>query len=192
LSGTGPGTARAAGGRPAGVQRLISALEGLEPEADPQAAVAVVRPALTTAIQDMSTRALYHGHDKSFTVWSRIGGPTLHASVHHPGHVTAPHDHGPAWAVYGVVFGLTTFSRIPRGPDAVDGVARLGPAIELELPPGATEVVWPGQVHAVANRGDGISWNLVVRSRLLSEISRAVYDLRTGAYRIQSPRQERV
>jgi predicted metal-dependent enzyme (double-stranded beta helix superfamily) len=107
--------------------------------------------------------------------------------VHRPGHVTPPHDHGISWAVYGVVSGPTTFSRLMRGSDRAPGQATLRSRMDIELPPGATEVVWPGQVHAVANRGDGWGWNLVVRSRLLNEISRTTFDEATGAYQIQTP-----
>ena len=170
---------------PDAVRRLTVALLHVVGVSGVDAQVALTRAALSTALVDPTTRELYEGRAKSFLVWSVPGSLALHASVHRPGHVTAPHDHGPAWAVYGVVSGPTTFSRIERGTDTGSGVASLGPRTEQELPPGAIEVVWPGQVHAVANRGDGWGWNLVVRSRLLSEVHRAVFDESTGAYRMQ-------
>lgn len=180
---------------PAGVRRLIEVLRTV---ADiertghvngglTEAQVAMTRPALQSALVDETTRDLYSGREKSFLVWSAPGSVALHASVHRPAHVTRPHDHGPAWAVYGVVSGPTTFSRYERGPDTAPGVASLGSRVDQELPPGETEVVWPGQVHAVANRGDDWGWNLVVRSRLLNQITRAVFDASTGAYRMQGP-----
>lgn len=176
---------------PTPVQGLIETLERVaaHPDDDAQSQVAVVRPALEVVLTDPGTRDLYADRSRSFLVWSAPGSLALHASVHPTAHVTPPHDHGVAWAVYGVVSGSTTFSRLARGADRAPGRARLGPRTDIELPPGATEVVWPGQVHAVANRGDGWGWNLVVRSRVLSEISRSVFDEATGSYTIHHPRE---
>jgi predicted metal-dependent enzyme (double-stranded beta helix superfamily) len=146
--------------------------------------VAVVRPALVAALADAATARLYAGRDRSYLVWSTPGGPTLHASVHRPGHVTAPHDHGPAWAVYGVVAGPTRFHRFTRGVDRGPGLAALTAAADGPLEPGTVEVVWPGEVHGIGNPGPGWSWNLVARARDLREIGRTVFDAATGAYRV--------
>lgn len=174
---------------PAPIRELIETLDRIAASADDDvhARVGAVRPALEAALVDSATRDLYAGRERSFLVWSAPGSLALHASVHRPGHVTPPHDHGISWAVYGVVSGPTTFSRLMRGSDRAPGQATLRSRMDIELPPGATEVVWPGQVHAVANRGDGWGWNLVVRSRLLNEISRTTFDEATGAYQIQTP-----
>jgi hypothetical protein len=89
--------------------------------------------------------------------------------------------------VYGVVRGPTSFTRWTRSADVAPNVAGLGPPERLELAAGAAEVVLPGQVHAVANHTGDLTWNLVVRSRSLAEMSRAVFDADSGAYRVVSP-----
>jgi predicted metal-dependent enzyme (double-stranded beta helix superfamily) len=165
---------------------LVAALDSL-PDGDSATRAARVRTALLTTLADPAVLELYAERSASYLVWSREGGPAVHASVHRPGHVTAPHDHGPAWAVYGVVRGPASCTRWTRAADVAPGVADLGAPEYLELGAGEVSVVLPGQVHTVANRTGDWTWHLVVRARLLSEITRSVFDAETGAYRVVSP-----
>ncbi|HEX3792562.1 MAG TPA: hypothetical protein VHW44_32170 [Pseudonocardiaceae bacterium] len=168
------------------VARLLTELAAL-PAGDPTDQLEPARTAVLAALADPAISQLYQGRTASFLIAGEPGGLAVHASVHRPGHLTPPHDHGPAWAVYGVVVGPTSFTRWDRLADPEPGRAALGPPDQLELTAGSAEVVLPGQVHTVANRTADWTWNLVVRSRLLSEITRSVFDLDTGAYRVLGP-----
>jgi predicted metal-dependent enzyme (double-stranded beta helix superfamily) len=169
------------------VEHLVADLERVAALGDPDEQVTAAITAMRAALQDPTILDLYAGRERSFLVWSLPGSFALHASVHAPGHVTAPHDHGPAWAVYGVAKGPTTFRRFRRGQDVAQGVASLIAEPEVVLERGAVEVVPPGHVHGIANETDAWNWNLVVRSRLLKEVRRNLFDLVSGAYRTSEP-----
>jgi predicted metal-dependent enzyme (double-stranded beta helix superfamily) len=166
--------------------RLVGRL-AVVPPGDPDTQSAAATSAVLAALADPALHELYRDRDRSYLLHHVPGGFAVHASVHQAGHVTPPHDHGPAWAVYGVVTGPTSFIRWNRLADPAPGRFALGPAEHLELAAGTAGVVLPGQVHAVANRTAGYTWNLVVRSRLLSEVARSVFDLASGTHRVVGP-----
>ena len=126
---------------------------------------------------------LFAGRQKSYTAFA---DPQRHfivrCSVHHPGHLTEAHDHGEAWAVYGVVRGMSRYRRFSRQPDAAPNTAALACVRDEELAPGQTDVVPPGEVHLIGNETDEMALNVVVRPRPIEEVWRRRFNLSTGAY----------
>jgi len=106
------------------------------------------------------------------------GSFSIVALVWLPGQVTPVHDHL-AWCVVGVVEGAEweTGYRLEAGPDG----CRLVPAGERVNEAGSVQVLLPpGDIHRVANEGDGLAVSLHVYgvdvTRVGSSIRR-LYDL---------------
>lgn len=126
---------------------------------------------------------LFAGKQKSFTAFRDPRRHFIvHCSVHHPGHRTEAHDHGEAWAVYGVVRGVSRYRRFSRRPDLRPGVAGLDCVRDEDLSPGQTDVVYPGEVHLIGNESDELALNVVVRPRPIEDVWRRRFDVSTGAY----------
>ena len=146
---------------------------------------ASVTAALQTALAEDSLLAVFEGREKSYAVWTDPQRHfLLHASVHGPGHVTAAHDHGECWAVYGVFRGPSRYIRYVRGEDTAPGRASLTVVRDEVMDDGAIDVVGPGEVHRIVNPADHMTYNVVVRPRPLSEVWRRRYDHESGEYRI--------
>lgn len=85
--------------------------------------------------------------------------PDLHfcilAHVYRGGKTSSPHDHGPSWAVYGQVAGITEMTdwRVLEKPEA----GRPGKVEKVQgysLPPGKAHLYNEGDVHSPRRDGD--------------------------------------
>lgn len=166
--------------------RLVEEVAGvLDTGGDLDVVTAGIVAALAGALQRDDLVPLFAGRDRSFEAFvDRRRHFVVHCSVHAPGHVTEAHDHGEAWAVYGVVRGRSRYRRFRRGGDLRAGLATLVEARDEEIVRGQTDVVAPGQVHLVANETTEPAWNVVVRPRPLAQVWRRRFDLSSGAYEI--------
>jgi predicted metal-dependent enzyme (double-stranded beta helix superfamily) len=166
--------------------RLVEAVSDvLDTGGDLHVVTAGIVAAMTGALQREELVPLFAGRDRSFEAFADPRRHfVVHCSVHAPGHLTEAHDHGEAWAVYGVVRGRSRYRRFRRGGDLRAGWATLLDERDEEIVPGQTDVVAPGQVHLVANESTEPAWNVVVRPRPLAEVWRRRFDLSSGAYQI--------
>lgn len=140
---------------------------------------------LGQVIDEAGLEYLFAGKQRSFTAFVEPHRHFIvHCSVHHPGHVTLPHDHGEAWAVYGVVQGVSRYRRFGRQPDTAPGIAVLEALRDESLVKGEVDVVAPGEVHLIANETDEMSFNVVVRPRPIEQVWRRRFDVDSGAYAI--------
>jgi predicted metal-dependent enzyme (double-stranded beta helix superfamily) len=138
---------------------------------------------LSQVIAGPGLEELFAGKQKSYTAFVDPQRHFIvHCSVHHPGHLTEAHDHGEAWAVYGVVRGVSRYRRFSRQPDAAPNTAALDCVRDEELTPGQIDVVSPGEVHLIGNETDEMALNVVVRPRPIEDVWRRRFDLSTGAY----------
>lgn len=139
--------------------------------------------ALSAATTDGDLSTLFQERKSSYTAYADPARHFIvHCSVHAPGHITEAHDHGEAWAVYGVVRGRSRYRKFDRGSDPEPGRALLSCTRDDELEPGQTDVVLPGQVHLVANETTAPAWNLVLRPRPISQVWRRRFELESGEY----------
>lgn len=182
---------RPAGGLAPGIDsarldQLISAVaEVLDVGGDVDAVTAGIAAAMVEALDRQDLLPLFAGREKSFAAYVDPRRHFIvHCSVHRPGHRTEAHDHGEAWAVYGVVQGRSRYRRYRRADDLAPGTARLVTERDVELRPGQTDVVLPGHVHLIGNETDEPAWNVVVRPRPIEEVWRRRYDVASGAYEI--------
>jgi predicted metal-dependent enzyme (double-stranded beta helix superfamily) len=138
---------------------------------------------LSQVIAGPGLEELFAGKQKSYTAFVDPQRHFIvHCSVHHPGHLTEAHDHGEAWAVYGVVRGVSRYRRFSRQPDTAPNTAALDCVRDEELTPGQIDVVSPGEVHLIGNETDEMALNVVVRPRPIEDVWRRRFDLSTGAY----------
>lgn len=113
---------------------------------------------------DYRSRVLYRDPDYLFTVT---------ASIQKPGHHTPPHDHGEAWAAYGVYRNTVQMSRYERLDDgSVPGRAEIHLAERYLAKPGHVDTIPPFGIHEIENVTDELSIAVVIRSRHLGEIWR--------------------
>jgi predicted metal-dependent enzyme (double-stranded beta helix superfamily) len=142
-----------------------------------------VAAAMAEQLRGPDLLPLFAGRQKSFAAYvDPLRHFIVHCSVHRPGHLTEAHDHGEAWAVYGVLRGRSRYRRFRRTDDHAPGTATLVCERDDELVAGQTDVVRPGHVHLIGNETDEPAWNVVVRPRPIEEVWRRRYDLRSGAY----------
>jgi predicted metal-dependent enzyme (double-stranded beta helix superfamily) len=169
-----------------GLDRLTTAVaEVLDVGGDVDAVTAGIAAVMAEALHRKDLLPLFAGRERSFAAYVDPQRHFIvHCSVHHPGHVTEAHDHGEAWAVYGVVQGRSRYRRYRRADDVARGTARLVIERDDELLPGQTDVVLPGHVHLIANETDEPAWNVVVRPRPIEEVWRRLYDPGSGVYEI--------
>lgn len=138
---------------------------------------------LSQVISGPGLEELFAGAQKSYRAFADPQRHFIvHCSVHHPGHLTEAHDHGEAWAVYGVVRGVSRYRRFSRQPDAAPGTAALDCVRDEELVPGEVDVVSPGEVHLIGNETGEMALNVVIRPRPIEDVWRRRFDLSTGAY----------
>jgi predicted metal-dependent enzyme (double-stranded beta helix superfamily) len=138
---------------------------------------------LSQVIAGPGLEELFAGKRKSYTAYTDPRRHFIvHCSVHHPGHLTEAHDHGEAWAVYGVVQGVSRYRRFSRQPDQTLWTAALRCVRDEELALGQTDVVSPGEVHLIGNETDEMALNVVVRPRPIEDVWRRRFNLITGAY----------
>jgi len=178
---------REAEGAPAGgLDRLTAAVaDVLDIGGDVDVVTSRIAAVMTEALQGEDLLPLFVGRQKSFAAFADPQRHFIvHCSVHRPGHLTEAHDHGEAWAVYGVVRGRSRYRRYRRDEDVARGRAGLVGERDAELLPGQTDIVQPGHVHLIANETVEPVWNLVVRPRPIEEIWRRRYDLSSGTYEI--------
>jgi predicted metal-dependent enzyme (double-stranded beta helix superfamily) len=113
---------------------------------------------------DYRSRILYHDPDYLFAVT---------ASIQKPGHHTAPHDHGEAWAAYGVYRNQVQMSRYERQDDGSEpGHAEIRLAERYVAEPGYVDTIPPFGIHEINNPTEGLSLAIVIRSRHLPDIWR--------------------
>lgn len=177
---------QADGARPGGLDGVIAAVADiLDAGGDVDVVTAHIAGILTKALRGADLLTLYADKAKSFTAFvDRQRHFVVHCSVHLPGHHTAAHDHGEAWAVYGVVRGRSRYRRFRRTEDVARGRAALVLERDEELVPGQTDIVRPGHVHLIANETAEPAWNVVVRPRPIGEVWRRRYNVDSGAYEI--------
>jgi predicted metal-dependent enzyme (double-stranded beta helix superfamily) len=181
------GAERAADGTATGgLVRLTAAVADiLDTGGDVGLVTARIAGAMTEALNREDLLPLFTGRQKSFAAFVDPRRHFIvHGSVHQPGHLTEAHDHGEAWAVYGVVRGRSRYRRYRRADDVARGRAALIGERDDELHPGQTDIVRPGHVHLIANETAEPAWNVVVRPRPIAEVWRRRYDLGSGAYEI--------
>lgn len=171
---------------PAGLGRLTAEVAAvLDSGGNIDTVTSGIAAAMTRALQREDLVPLFLGRQKSFGAFVDPDRHFIvHCSVHQPGHVTEAHDHGEAWAVYGVVRGKSRYRRYRRGDDAAPGRATLIPERNVELLPGETDIVLPGEVHLVANETTQLAWNVVVRPRPIEHVWRRRFDAQSGTYTI--------
>jgi len=176
----------AEGASAGGLDRLTAAIaDVLDIGGDVNVVTSRIAAVMTEALQREDLLPLFAGRQKSFAAFVDPQRHFIvHCSVHQPGHLTEAHDHGEAWAVYGVVRGHSRYRRYRRAADLARGQAALVAERDDELLPGQTDVVAPGHVHLIANETAEPAWNVVVRPRPIEEIWRRRYDLSSGAYKI--------
>jgi len=167
-----------------GLNRLTDAVAAiLDTGGDVDVVTARIAAAMADELQRPDLLPLFTGRRKSFAAYvDPLRHFIVHCSVHGPGHLTEAHDHGEAWAVYGVLRGSSRYRRFRRSDDVAPGTATLVCERDDELVPGQTDVVAPGYVHLIGNETDEPAWNVVVRPRPIEEVWRRRYDLDSGAY----------
>lgn len=169
-----------------GLRRLTGAVaEILDVGGDIDLVTSRLAGAMSEALHREDLLPLFAGREKSFAAYVDPQRHFIvHCSVHRPGHLTEAHDHGEAWAVYGVVRGHSRYRRFRRDDDVAPGRAALVCERDAVLVPGQTDVVRPGHVHLIGNETAEPAWNVVVRPRPIEEVWRRRYDLHSGAYAI--------
>lgn len=179
-----PGVDTADGAAAEGLNRLTEAVAAvLDTGGEVDVVTARVASAMAEELQRADLLPLFEGRQKSFAAYvDPLRHFIVHCSVHRPGHLTEAHDHGEAWAVYGVLRGRSRYRRFRRDDDVAPGTATLVCERDAELVPGQTDVVRPGHVHLIGNETDEPAWNVVVRPRPIEEVWRRRYDLGSGAY----------
>jgi predicted metal-dependent enzyme (double-stranded beta helix superfamily) len=167
-----------------GLERLTDAVAAvLDAGGDGEVVVARIAAAMADELQRPDLLPLFAGRRKSFAAHvDPLRHFIVHCSVHRPGHLTEAHDHGEAWAVYGVLRGRSRYRRFRRADDVAPGTASLVCERDEELVPGQIDVVRPGDVHLIGNETDEPAWNVVVRPRPIEQVWRRRYDLDSGAY----------
>lgn len=168
----------------AGLSALVGAVSGvLDAGGSLDVVTGRIARELSQVITGPGLEELFAGKEKSYTAFADPQRHFIvHCSVHHPGHLTEAHDHGEAWAVYGVVRGVSRYRRFSRRPDAAPNTAVLDCVRDDELAPGQVDVVPPGEVHLIGNETGEMALNVVVRPRPIEDVWRRRYDLSTGAY----------
>jgi predicted metal-dependent enzyme (double-stranded beta helix superfamily) len=167
-----------------GLNRLTEAVAAiLDTGGEVEAVTSRIAAAMSEELQRPSLLPLFEGRQKSFAAYvDPLRHFIVHCSVHRPGHLTEAHDHGEAWAVYGVLRGRSRYRRFSRADDPAPRTATLVCERDDELEPGQTDIVRPGHVHLIGNETDEPAWNVVVRPRPIEEVWRRRYDLASGAY----------
>ena len=94
--------------------------------------------------------------------------------VYHGAKESAPHDHGPTWAIYGQAFGetiMTDYQKLAPASEAVLGKAR--PVRDYKLVPGDAYVYNEGDLHSP--RRDGATRLIRIEGRNVEKIKRYPY-----------------
>lgn len=113
---------------------------------------------------DYRSQILYRDPDYLFVVT---------ASIQKPGHHTLPHDHGEAWAAYGVYRNAIQMTRYERLDDSsTPGYAEVRETRRSLARPGDVDTIPPFGIHETENVTDELSIAIVIRSRHLPEIWR--------------------
>jgi hypothetical protein len=87
---------------------------------------------------------------------------------------SAPHDHGPTWAIYGQAFGetiMTDYQKLAPASEGVTGKAR--PVRDYKLTPGDAYVYNEGDLHSP--RRDGTTRLIRIEGRNVEKIRRYPY-----------------
>jgi hypothetical protein len=87
---------------------------------------------------------------------------------------SAPHDHGPTWAIYGQAFGetiMTDYQKLAPASEGVTGKAR--PVRDYKLTPGDAYVYNEGDLHSP--RRDGATRLIRIEGRNVEKIRRYPY-----------------
>jgi hypothetical protein len=134
LAGPLPDAARAVG-----LSRLsVGVADVFDAGGDLDVVTARIAAVMGEAIRDESLTPCFAGRAKSFAAFIDPHRHfVVHCSVHAPGHLTEAHDHGEAWAVYGVVRGRSRYRRYRREDDAAPARATLVLQRDDELLPRA-------------------------------------------------------
>jgi predicted metal-dependent enzyme (double-stranded beta helix superfamily) len=76
------------------------------------------------------------------------------AHVYKSASVRNPHDHGPSWAIYGQVEGVTEMTEFRLVEDPKDGLPGKAEAVKTyDLKPGMAITYEPGTLHAPVRKG---------------------------------------
>lgn len=113
-------------------------------------------------------------------------GMCVLAHVIEPGGEGKPHDHGPAWAVYGQADRHTEMKEWRRTDDGTDdGRATLEIVNAYRMEAGRAVVFGPGAIHSV-HHPEG-AWLVRVTATNLSRVVRSSYDADEGTVRRSQP-----
>lgn len=94
--------------------------------------------------------------------------------VYHGAKESAPHDHGPTWAIYGQAFGetiMTDYAKVAPASEGVLGKAR--PVRDYKLTPGDAYVYNEGDLHSP--RREGTTRLIRIEGRNVETIRRYPY-----------------
>lgn len=109
------------------------------------------------------------------------------AHVNEKARVSPPHDHGDSWAIYGQATGHTDMSEYEREPASGDGKVSLRTLRTYRLMPGEAGIYADGMIHAI----DYPEKSAFVRvtGTNLDQITRSMFDLKTGTERQMTPQR---
>lgn len=98
------------------------------------------------------------------------------AHVHHGAKSSAPHDHGPSWAIYGQAEGTTLMSDFETLEPAAEGKpGKVKKVRDYQLDPGAAYLYNEGDLHAP--RRDGPTRLIRIEGRNMDNVKRLKYEL---------------
>ena len=97
------------------------------------------------------------------------------AHVHHGASESAPHDHGPSWAIYGQAAGITEMTEWRVASPAQSGErGKVEPIRVYAMQPGDAQVYQEGELHSP--RREGETRLIRIEGRNLDGVPRNFYD----------------
>ena len=124
-------------------------------------------------------KVLYEDPDLKFQILAHINDKAR---------VSAPHDHGASWAIYGQATKYTDMIEWEREDDGKDAKhAKLKPAKKYRLNPGEAGIYQDGKIHSI-DYPDYARFIRVTGTNL-DKIQRVRFDLATGEVHQMTPQQ---
>ncbi len=124
-------------------------------------------------------KVLYEDPDLKFQILAHINDKAR---------VSAPHDHGASWAIYGQATKYTDMIEWDREDDGTDAKhAKLKPAKKYRLNPGHAGIYQDGKIHSI-DYPDYAKFIRVTGTNL-DNINRMRVDLKTGEVHQMTPQQ---